>query len=104
MGKEENQGKFRGVWRVNGCIFPATSYGENTWEIIAAGEGCVFLGKRTVGIQGAIPSDPKVGRQTSGGMPGQGKNSGKAKRTLYIWTLEFKGGHIAGGTGTVTAV
>ena len=38
------------------------------------------------------------------GIPGQGKKPGKAKGTRYVSSLETKGGHIAGGTRTVTAM
>ena len=37
-------------------------------------------------------------------MPGQGKKTGKAKETLYVSSLEIKGGHLAGGIGTVAVV
>ena len=37
-------------------------------------------------------------------MPGKGKNPGKAMRTFYFSSLEFEGGHLAGGNGTVIAV
>ena len=37
-------------------------------------------------------------------MTNQGKTPGKAKGKFYVVSLEIKGGHIAGGTGTVTAV
>ena len=37
-------------------------------------------------------------------MPGQVKNPGKAKGTLYVLSLEIEGGHLVGGTVTVTAV
>ena len=32
------------------------------------------------------------------------KNPGKTKGTFYISSLEIEDGHLAGGTGTVTAV
>ena len=36
-------------------------------------------------------------------MTRQGKNPGKAKGGFYVLSLEVKGGHITGGTGTVSA-
>ena len=48
--------------------------------------------------------DPKVGGLPGGGMPGQCKKNGKAKGKLYVSSLEIEGGHLAGGTGTVTTV
>ena len=45
-----------------------------------------------------------VGGVSGGGMPVQGKNPGKAKDTFHVSALEIEGGHLAGGTGTVTAV
>ena len=51
-----------------------------------------------------ISSDPKVGGLPGGGMPGQGKNPGKAKGKFYIQSLEIKGGHLTGGTITITTV
>ena len=38
------------------------------------------------------------------GFPAKAKKTVKAKGTLYVSSLEIKGGHIAGGTGTVTTV
>ena len=37
-------------------------------------------------------------------MTGQGKNTGKAKVTLYVLSLEIEGGHLAGGTGIFMVV
>ena len=37
-------------------------------------------------------------------MPGQGKTPGKATGKFHVLALEVEGGHLAGGTGTVTAV
>ena len=71
-GQEENQGKLQGMWRVNDCLLPVTSYGDNTWDSIAAGEGRGRRGRRSGGIQGVNPSDPKVGGLPGRGMPGQG--------------------------------
>ena len=41
---------------------------------------------------------------SGGGIPDQGKNLGKAKVTLYVSSLENKGGNLGVGTGTVTMV
>ena len=37
-------------------------------------------------------------------MPGQGKYLGKAMAIIYVLSLEIKGGNVAGGTRTITAV
>ena len=58
----------------------------------------------TGGIQSVIPSATKVGRLPGGGMPGQGKNPGKAKGKFDVSLLEIEGGHLVGGTGNVTTV
>ena len=36
--------------------------------------------------------------------PAKEKPLGKAKGTLYVSSLEIEGGHLSGGSGTVTAV
>ena len=48
--------------------------------------------------------DSKVGGVSGEGIPGQSKNSGKAKGGIHVLALEVEGGHLAGGTGTVTTV
>ena len=63
-----------------------------------------FQRRRTGGIKGFVNSDSKVGVMPGGGMPGQGKKPGKDKGKFHVSALEFKSGHLAGGTGTVTVV
>ena len=92
------------MWWDNGCLVPATSYGETTWYSISDGGEGGSRGMRTGGIQGVILSDPKVGGLSDGEMPRQGKNSGKAKGKFYFSSLKIKGGHLSGGTRTVTVV
>ena len=48
--------------------------------------------------------DLKVGGIPGGGMPFQGKKPGKAKGKIYVLSSEIEGGHLIGGTGTVTPV
>ena len=73
-------------------------------------ESCQRFGKwtsgggRARGLQDFFPTDFKFGGVPGGGMPKQGKKSGKNEGAFHVLTLEVEGGHIAGETGTVAAM
>ena len=61
-------------------------------------------GRKTGGIYGVVPADSKFSGGPGVGVPVQGKKPRKAKVKFHVSALEVRGGHLAGGNGTVTAV
>ena len=77
--------------------------GEVTWYSNASGSGVRRQKRRAGDIQGVVPADSELGGVPGGGMPGKGTDPREIEVAFHIPTLEFEGGHHAGGSRTVTA-